>query len=197
LDELDQIVRKSPDQGFHSELHWIAVETLYHAIEISRARGDSEQVLRFAEHANELIEELEPQRERTPHSNYLIGKIYFFAGLAESVAHQDHQKAVRYYEKSLPYFSADLPTRNSSDRGLHGERFVSMGVSYWQSDAQDEAVNLTQRGLEMMVRAQREGHLDESALAVPFGNLATMYEELKEPEQARRMAARAAEFESR
>ncbi len=197
LDELEQAARKSPDDGFLGQLRWIAVETLYEAIEISRARGDHEQVLEFVQHADRLIEELDGQRERTPHSNYLVGKIYFFAGLAESVAHQNHQRAVRYYEKSLPYFSVELPTRNHAERGLHGERFVSMGVSYWQADAQDEAVNLTQRGLEMMVVAHRDGQLQESALAVPFGNLATMYKELKEPEQASRMAARASELESR
>jgi len=197
LDELDQIVRRSTDEGFQNELRWIAVETLYQAIEISRARGDSEEVLKFAERANKLIGELDRKRERTPHSNYLTGRIYFYAGLAESVAHRDHQKAVRYYEKSLPYFSADLPTRDIADQGLHGERFVSMGVSYWQADARDEAVNLTQRGLEMMLLAQREGRLDESALGVPYGNLATMYDALEEPERAGRMAARAEEIESR
>lgn len=197
LDELDQVVRKSPDSGYQDELRWIAIETLYEAIEISRARKDHEQVLQFADHANQLIDQLDRQREWTPHSNYVAGKIYFYAGLAQSVAQQNHQKAVRYFEKALPYFSSDLPARDIAERGLHGERFVSMGVSYWQANARDEAVNLTQRGLELMIRARREGRLEEPALAVPYSNLATMYEALEKPEQARRMAERAAEIESR
>lgn len=197
LDELDQVVKKSTDSGYQDELRWIAIETFYEAIEISRARRDNEQVLQFANQADKLIDQLDRERESSPHSNYMLGKIYFYAGLAESVAHQNHQKAVRYFEKAMPYFSADLPARNVAERGLHGERFVSMAVSYWQANARDEAVNLTQRGLEMMVRAQRESRLDEAALAVPYGNLATMYEALEKPDQARRMAARAEELESR
>jgi tetratricopeptide (TPR) repeat protein len=197
LDELDQIVGRSTDAGYQNELRWIAVETIYQAIEIARVRGDHQQVLQFAEHANRLVEQLDRKRERTAHSDYLVGKIYFYAGLAESIANEDHQKAVRYFEKALPYFSKDLPARNIAERGLHGERFVSMGVSYWRVNAQDEAVNLTQRGLEIMVLADREGRLADEALAVPYGNLATMYEALEEPERASRMASRAAEIESR
>jgi len=197
LDELDQAVKNSTDAGYQNELRWIAVETLYEAIEISRSRRDNAQVLQFASHADELIERLDRKRERTPHSNYLIGKIYFYAGLAESIANKNHQKAVRFYEKSLPYFSTDLPTRNVAERGLHGERFVSMGVSYWEANARDEAVNLSQRGLVIMIDAQSEGTLSDGALAVPYGNLATMYEALDDPDQASRMAARAEEIESR
>lgn len=197
LDELDLVLGQSTDAGYQNELRWIAVETLYEAIEISRARGDNEQVMQFAGHADELIEQLDRNRPQTAHSNYLIGKIYFYAGLAESIANDNHQKAVRNYEKALPYFPKDLPTRDIAERGLHGERFVSMGVSYWQADAQDEAVNLTQRGLEIMIRAEREGRLAEEALAVPYGNLSTMYEALEEPDQARRMAERAELLESR
>ena len=143
------------------------------------------------------IDQLDRRRERTPHSDYLIGKIYFYAGLAESIGPQNHPKAARYYEKSLPYFSVDLPSRNISEQGLHGERFVSMGVSYWQARAQDEAVNLTERGLKIMLAAERVGRLKEEALAVPYGNLATMYEALEDPDRARRYAARAAAVESR
>jgi tetratricopeptide (TPR) repeat protein len=197
LDELDDVVKNSPDAEYQNELRWITVETLYEAIEISRTRGDNKQVVKFADEAEKLIDQLDRRRERTPHSDYLIGKIYFYAGLAESIGPQNHPKAVRYYEKSLPYFSVDLPSRNISEQGLHGERFVSMGVSYWQARAQDEAVNLTERGLKIMLAAERVGRLKEEALAVPYGNLATMYEALEDPDRARRYAARAAAVESR
>ncbi len=197
LKELDHVVGTSPDIGYQNELRWITIETLYEAIEISRTRGDNKQVIRFANEAEKLINQLDRQRERTPHSDHLIGKIYFYAGLAESIGHQNHQKAVQYYEKSLPYFSVDLPARNTAEHGLHGERFVSMGVSYWQTRAQDEAVNLTERGLEIMLAAERAGRLEEAALAVPYGNLATMYEALKDSDRASRYAARAAAIESR
>ena len=197
LDELDKSAGESTDSRYQNELRWIAVETLYEAIEISRVRGDHKQVVQFAGNAEKLINQLDRQRDPTPHSNYLIGKIYFYAGLAKSVGQKDHQKAVRYYEKCLPYFSMDFPVRNRSESGLHGERLVSMGVSYWQTNAKDEAVNLTQHGLEIMLTAEREGRLEEAALAVPFGNLATMYEALDDPDRARRYASRAAEIESR
>jgi len=163
LDELDQVVRTSADAGYQDELRWIAIETLYEAIEITRTRGDNKQVVEFAAEAEKLINQMDRRRERTPHSDYLIGKIYFYAGLAESIGQKHHQKAVQNYEKSLPYFSVDLPVRNVSEHGLHGERFVSMGVSYWQANAQDEAVNLTERGLEIMIAAERVGRLKEGS----------------------------------
>ncbi len=197
LDELDQVVRTSADAGYQDELRWIAIETLYEAIEITRTRGDNKQVVEFAAEAEKLINQMDRRRERTPHSDYLIGKIYFYAGLAESIGQKHHQKAVQNYEKSLPYFSVDLPVRNVSEHGLHGERFVSMGVSYWQANAQDEAVNLTKRGLEIMLAAESAGRLKEASLAVPYGNLATMYEALKDSDRASRYAARAAALESR
>jgi tetratricopeptide (TPR) repeat protein len=197
LNELDQVVRTSPDFSYQNELRWIAIETLYEAIEISRTRGDNKQVIKFAEEAEKLIDQLNRQREPTPHSDHLMGKIYFYAGLAESIGQQNHQKAVQYYEKSLPYFSVDLPARNAPEHGLHGERFVSMGVSYWQTRAQDVAVKLTERGLEIMLAAERVGRLEEAALAVPYGNLATMFEALEDPDRASRYAARAAAIESR
>ena len=130
-------------------------------------------------------------------AKYLAGRLFYYVGANYAVHHDAHQEAVRWYEQAQPYLAKDLPANATSDLGIHGERLISMGVSYWRASAQDEAVNLTQRGLEMMVLAKREGSMDESALAVPYGNLATMYEALEEPDRASRMAARAEEIESR
>lgn len=130
-----------------------------------------------------------------PGGNYLLGRLYFYLGAADAISKQDHDKAVRWYERSLEYLEQDLPVESAHELGSHGERFVSMGVSYWQVDAKQEAIRLTEHGLALMETAQQEGILEERALAVPYGNLAAMYKALGRIGDATRNATKAARLE--
>jgi hypothetical protein len=55
---------------------------------------------------------------------------------------------------------------------------VSIGVSYWQIGEKDRALDLTLNGATMTQQAVDRGVLPKSSLAVPYGNLATMYKQL-------------------
>ncbi len=195
LDESRHLLSTTTDPLYEHRIRWQTIQTLHYAIEIAQSRRAAEQALGFAEKAVAIIERLDRGYEPTPKSKYLIGRIYFHAGLMHAVLHKDHQRAVRSYEKALSHFAGKLPSSAGHELGQHGERFVSMGVSYWQDNVRAEAVKLTRRGLSLMQEAHRQGLLDKRALAVPYGNLAAMYKELDQPEEADRMAARAAELD--
>jgi hypothetical protein len=59
-----------------------------------------------------------------------------------------------------------------------------MGVSYWPTDQREEAVRLTERGLRQIERGVRENVVEASVLVAPYSNLAKMYHELGNQEQA-------------
>ena len=66
----------------------------------------------------------------------------------------------------------------ATDLGRHGESFVSMGVSYWEAGQREKAVALTQKGIKWMEQAVKQGTMNSSALAIPYGNLAAMHRQL-------------------
>jgi hypothetical protein len=107
----------------------------------------------------------------------------------------NHDEAVRWFERAMPHLLSVNPEVASGAAARHGERFVSMGISYWQVGARDEAVKLTENGLEVMQLAADESYLEETALAVPYGNLASMYRAMGKMEEARKMAVVAARLE--
>ena len=102
-----------------------------------------------------------------PKERYLIGRLYFFVGSSIAVAEQDHAAAVKYYVQSRKYLSASPPTSAALDLGRHGERFVSMGASYFESGDRELGVRLTREGLEIMQEAATAALTKESALALP------------------------------
>jgi hypothetical protein len=65
---------------------------------------------------------------------------------------------------------------------------VSMGVSYWQTGNQAHALELTQNGVELVEAAVASGVLAKSTLAVPYGNLSNMYQQMGESTNAAKYA---------
>ena len=61
---------------------------------------------------------------------------------------------------------------------------VSMGVSYWQIGNQTRAIDLTQTGVGLVEAAVEGGVLAKTTLAVPYGNLSTMYQQMGEETNA-------------
>ena len=59
-----------------------------------------------------------------------------------------------------------------------------MGVSYWETGQRQKAVELTQKGIKWMEQAVKQGTLDDSALSIPYNNLAKMHRQLGAADQA-------------
>ena len=90
----------------------------------------------------------------------------------------NHKAAVEWFDKAMPLLDRPSPEDIAADLGRHGEAFVSMGVSYWEAGQREKAVAVTQKGIKWMEQAVKQGTLDSSALAVPYGNLAAMHRQL-------------------
>ena len=76
--------------------------------------------------------------------------------------------------------------------GRLGETLVSMGVSYWETDQRQKAVELTERGVELIQQAVDSQNLDEKSLEIPTGNLASMRKTLSEDDPAEQPVQKAA-----
>jgi tetratricopeptide (TPR) repeat protein len=177
------------------EIQWLLVESLADAVRIEQMRGNSRHAAQHAQRAIELLDSLAATEETPRRCDELLGSLYFLVGSTFAIRVDDHPQAVRWYEQALPYLSRTRPADNSPELGRQGQRLVSMGVSYWQTGARDEAVRLTEDGLEMMLVAAGARMLESSALAVPYGNLAAMYEVVGRAAEARQLAAKAASLE--
>jgi hypothetical protein len=111
------------------------------------------------------------------------------------VGRKDHKQALAYYHPAVKLLEVPVPSSRFADPGRHGEMFVSIGVSYWETGEQEEAVRLTRQGVKMMERAVEEGLLVKSALAIPYDNLSHMYAELGDSERATKFAEMANKFQ--
>jgi hypothetical protein len=71
-----------------------------------------------------------------------------------------------------------------------------MAISYWQVERREDALELSRRGVELMVAAVDRKQLEERALAVAYGNLSTMYAEQGDDQQSRNYAEMASRAEA-
>ena len=69
------------------------------------------------------------------------------------MAKKDHKAAVGWFDKAVALLDATPSSESPAEVGRHGETFVSMGVSYWDTGQHDKAVKLTQQGLDLMKQA--------------------------------------------
>jgi tetratricopeptide (TPR) repeat protein len=190
-----QLIEKSTDSLYQQHIQWEMLQANFAALRVEQAHKRYSAALKYAGEAVRLVEELPKDRVANSEAQYLIGRLYFYVGSIYAINHKDHSEAVRWYERALPHFDDGLPKSDLYDTGIHGERFVSMGVSYWQVQSADEAVRLTERGLDLMERATKANLLDQRALLVPYSNLAEMHRAGGRSDEAQDYAAKVARLE--
>ena len=115
----------------------------------------------------------------------MIGRLYFFLGSSAAVVDNNHAEAIKWYAKSRKFLTAKPPTLAAAELGRHGERFVSMGASYFEAGQHELGLRLTQDGLETMRESAEVGLTDPKALALPYSNLAAMFKLIGKSEEAR------------
>ncbi|MFV1965041.1 MAG: hypothetical protein ACC628_06430 [Pirellulaceae bacterium] len=195
LQEAERLLAVSSDALYRTRLRREMAKLMFDAALFERLRVPGETARERVGAAVAAWEAIHTAGNTTPRDEALIGRLYFYMGSTYAAHDQDHQEAVRWYERAIPLLNRTAPDRPSRWFAHHGERLVSMGVSYWQVGTRDEAVKLTRDGLQMMQTASHNGFIQERALAVPYGNLASMYETMGKPEEARKMAVLAAKLE--
>ena len=70
-----------------------------------------------------------------------------------------------------------------------------MGIAFWETGRRNAAVSVTEEGTSLINEAVNAGSFQRVALAIPYQNLAEMYRDLGNKEQAEKMAALAAQYE--
>jgi tetratricopeptide (TPR) repeat protein len=173
----DELIDASPDEFRKAQLQWDLGMALYDAVQVCQMRNDHQAALRYGQEAIEYLEQGE-RLKQPANAAYVMGKLYFRLGAIHAVREQNHRAAVAWFDKAVPLLEKPLPAEAAADLGRQGESLVSMGVSYWEAGQREKGAGLTEQGVHLMEQAVQEGMISETALAVPYGNLAAMNRQL-------------------
>lgn len=191
-----QIIDNEQDPLSKSRARWELGHLMFEAMRTVRLHRKTGSALTHADSAITLLEKSAPQRQSTPEQKYLIARLYFLIGTLHAVQMKDHDEAVAWYVKAEPLLTNHLDAGELADAGIQGERFVSMGVSYWENGKHQKAIDLTEKGLQVIQQAVDDGQIKSDTLAVPYGNLATMHRYLGNASQAEKYASLATKMNS-
>jgi tetratricopeptide (TPR) repeat protein len=167
-----------------SRLRWELGMALYDALQVYQMRGEHDKALQFGEQAIGYLEQA-GNGPASPTTSYLLGRLYFRLGAIHAVRDGNHRAAITWFDKAMPELSKPVPPGAFAEIGRHGETFVSMGVSYWETRQREKAVELTEHGLKLMQQAVEQGTLQASALTVPYSNLSSMHRQMGQEDRAR------------
>jgi len=191
----EALIAATDDPARKAQLQWDLGMALYDALQTYQMRNDHDTALKYGERAIEHLEQGRRQRP-SPTAGYLLGRLYFRLGAIYAIRDDNHRAAISWFEKAVPLLERPLPEEARADLGRHGETFVSMGVSYWIAGQRDEAVALTEAGVAHLEQAVKQNLVDASTLAVPYGNLASMYRQLGRDEKAKSFEEMAAKVKT-
>ncbi|MEM8678301.1 MAG: tetratricopeptide repeat protein [Planctomycetota bacterium] len=181
IDELIEEGRRqislAEDIQNQGRIEWALGAALTEAIRLQRMRGEDGNALQLADDALILLQQSARMRQSTPRQRYRVGRLYFHIGSLHAVQRNDHREALVWYKKADPLLTDEAPIATMADLGTHGEMFVSIGVSYWETGAKQVAIGLTERGTDVLQKAVVDGELQVSSLAIPYGNLASMHQQ--------------------
>lgn len=183
IDAGNELIKSADDPIMRAKYYWDTGISLYDAVLIFYVRQQYSAALRYGEMAANYME-IGVRTRNSDTDMFLLGRLYVRLGSIHAVAHQNHRAAIEWYDSAKPVYEKLLPKIDTGALKLFGETLVSMGVSYWATDQRDEAVRLTERGLRQIERGVRENVVEASVLVAPYSNLAKMYHELGDREQA-------------
>jgi hypothetical protein len=178
------------------QLDWEVGQGLADALTAAQARGDTTDALDNATLTAAFLERGGQRRELTATERRQIGELLFRIGIMHSLQRGDHATAVTWFDRTVPLWEGNEAFEKDGESGRQGECYVSMAISYWQVDRREDAVAISQRGVELMVAAVDRRQLEERSLAVAYGNLSTMYAEQGDVERSRSYAEMAVRAEA-
>jgi tetratricopeptide (TPR) repeat protein len=182
------------DPAYKARVAWQLGIALNDAVEIETALHHWDQALAVGQTALAYFDQGEPAGKQLPAHDYLRGRLCYRLGAILAIRKSDHKQAVAWFEKAVPLLESPVPSA-VIDCGKQGEIFVSMAVSYWDIKNHTEALRLTNQGVKLMEQAASDGLLTKTALAIPYGNLASMYEQLGDAQAAKKFSELAARHE--
>ena len=155
---------------------WSLGLAYFQAAQIEHHRSQPESALRLVALAEAKLTEVAKHRDELPDTSYLMGRLYFQTGAVHAIHFEDHAEACAWYDRAAHLLLNPVPVTTMAGPQQHGDALVSMGVSYWHEKNRQRAIELTQSGVDLIEQAVEKGILNADSLAVPYGNLAAMYE---------------------
>jgi len=178
------------------QIDWEVGQGLSDALAAAQKRGDATDMLDNATLTAAYLERGAEQRELTAAERKTVGELMFRIGIMHSLQRGDHATAVTWFDRAIPLWNDNDGFERDGELGRLGESYVSMAISYWQVERREDAVTLSRRGVDLMVTAVDKSQLEERALAVAYGNLATMYAEQGDEQQSKNYAEMASRAEA-
>lgn len=200
LEAREKLDDQIQDSCRRRQVDWEVGLGLADAIDASLKRGDASDMLENATLTAAYLERGAEQRELTDADRRTMGDLLFRIGILHSLQQGAHATAVTWFDKVVPLWDGNSTFKTQGEIGRLGESFVSMAISYWQVERRDDALALSRKGVDLMVEAVDLQQLEERSLAVPYGNLSTMYAEQGNDDQSKtyaEMASRAEAAETR
>jgi tetratricopeptide (TPR) repeat protein len=176
------------DELWQQRIKWELGIVYHNAMRVEHSRRQTIAAISYGQKAIEHLAAGAVSRQAVHSSEQLVGQLYFHMGAVHAVHQQDHAKAAQWYDKATPLLNGPRPVSELYAPRREGEMLVSIGVTYWQLGQQSRALEVTQSGASLVEMAVEDGILAKSALAVPYTNLATMYEEMGENTNAAKYA---------
>ncbi len=165
---------------------WLLGLAYFHGSQIQHRRSEADSALQLGEQADQQLSELAKSRDEMPDTSYLMGRLYFQIGAVHAVHLEDHGAACLWYDQAVDRLLDPVPVTTMATPQQHGDALVSMGVSYWDQQDRDRAIEVTESGVDLIEQAVGSGLLDANSLLVPYNNLAAMYQAQGEKEPALR-----------
>ena len=178
------------------QMDWDVGQALADALTAAQKRGDATDMLDNATLTAAYLERGSEHRELTAAERKGLGELMFRIGIMHSLQRGDHPTAVTWFDRAIPLWDDNDRFDREGELGRLGESYVSMAISYWQVGRREDAVTLSRRGVDLMVAAVDKSQLEERALAVAYGNLATMYAEEGDDQQSKNYAEMASRAEA-
>jgi tetratricopeptide (TPR) repeat protein len=175
---------QSNDELWQHHVKWHLGVAYLHALRVEHMRREATSALRYGQLAVENLAEGAQSRQAVHSSEQLVAQLYFHMGAIHAVLKQDHLKAMPWYDKAVPLLTGPRPVSELYSPRREGEMLVSIGVTCWQVGQQARALEVTRSGVNLVELAVEDGILAKTALAVPYGNLATMYDQMGEATNA-------------
>jgi tetratricopeptide (TPR) repeat protein len=187
-DAAKALFAQSDDEMWQQHVKWELGIAYLNALRVEHTRRQTDMALKYGQQSIDNLAVGASCRQAVHSSEQLVGQLYFQMGAIYAVHKLDHTKATQWYEKAVPLLTGPRPASELYAPRREGEMLVSMGVSYWQLGNQTRALDLTQTGVGLVEAAVDSGVLAKSTLAVPYGNLATMYQQMGENTNAAKYA---------
>ncbi|MGI9456789.1 MAG: hypothetical protein ACR2NU_09515 [Aeoliella sp.] len=188
LDTIEEIKAEADDPLWLEQLEWATGVAYLRALQIEHHRRRPKQALAYSERAIELLSDKADARRDNPQTEQLVGQLYFHIGALHAVHNQQHAEAVEWYDRAFPLLVVESRTSEFTVPRREGEALVSMAVSYWDQGDKNRAISLSEMGAEMIEQAVAGGVVEETTLAVPYGNLAVMHRKLGNTSESLRYA---------